>query len=84
MSFEEALTELKLGYKVYRKGWNGKKQYIEFGTDISYRNSDGDMMTPTHVSMGNNAIVFVNNQGVQVGWLATQADMLSEDWEIFK
>lgn len=32
--------------------------------------------------MGNKAIAFVGNQGVQLGWLASQADMLSDDWYI--
>lgn len=30
MSFEEALTELKLGYKVARKGWNGKSSILSW------------------------------------------------------
>lgn len=82
MGFEDALRKLKCGFKVTRKGWNGKEQYIELGTDISYRDSDGDMITATHKSMGNNAIVFVGTSGIQVGWLASQADMLSEDWVV--
>lgn len=82
MSFDEALKRLKQGFKVSRKGWNGKTQYIELGTEISYRNSDGDMITATHKSMGNNAIIFVGTSGIQVGWLASQADLLSEDWEV--
>ena len=32
--------------------------------------------------MGNKAIAFIGTSGVQLGWLASQADMLSEDWEI--
>lgn len=34
--------------------------------------------------MGNKAIAFVGTSGVQLGWLASQSDMLSEDWEEFK
>ena len=33
-------------------------------------------------SIGNNAIAFVGTSGVQLGWLASQADMLAEDWKI--
>ncbi|MDU3109535.1 MAG: DUF2829 domain-containing protein, partial [Clostridium sp.] len=28
----------------------------------------------------NMAIAFVGTSGVQMGWLASQADMLAEDW----
>lgn len=31
---------------------------------------------------GNKAIAFVGTSGVQLGWLASQADMLAEDWKI--
>lgn len=82
MRFEDALKKLKLGFKVSRDGWNGKNQYIELGTEISYRNSDGDMIVSTHKSMGNNAIIFVGTSGIHVGWLASQADLLSEDWKV--
>lgn len=30
--------------------------------------------------MGNKAIAFHGTSGVQIGWLASQADMLPEDW----
>lgn len=36
-SFGEAIKYLKRGMKVARKGWNGKKQYIQLATGISYK-----------------------------------------------
>jgi hypothetical protein len=33
-----------------------------------------------HKEMGNAAIAFYGTSGVQIGWLASQADMLAEDW----
>ena len=33
-----------------------------------------------HDAIGNQAIAFVGTSGVQMGWLASQADMLAEDW----
>lgn len=80
MNFGEAINAIKNGKKVKRIGWNGKDQYIELGTNIVYQNLSGDTILPDHVSMGNKAIVFNGTHGVQVGWLASQADMLSEDW----
>ena len=80
-SFSWAIMRLKEGAKVQRKGWNGKKQYIELATNISYKNTNGEIINVNHNDMGNKAIAFVGPSGVQIGWLASQADMLSEDWE---
>lgn len=82
MNFGQALEALKSGNKVARKGWNGKKQYIELASDISYRNPKNEIINPEHEAIGNKAIAFVGTSGVQMGWLASQADMLAEDWHI--
>lgn len=79
-SFGEAIKYLKRGMKVARKGWNGKKQYIQLATGISYKIADGDIVNCEHDAIGNMAIAFVGTSGVQMGWLASQADMLAEDW----
>ena len=79
-SFGEAIKYLKRGMKVARKGWNGKKQYIQLATGISYKTADGDIVNCEHDAVGNMAIAFVGTSGVQMGWLASQADMLAEDW----
>lgn len=79
-NFGEALKYLKRGFKVARKGWNGKYQYIELAQNISYQNMDGCIINCDHKSIGNNAISFVGTSGVQMGWPASQADMLAEDW----
>jgi len=80
MNFGKALEEITAGGKVARKGWNGKSQYIELATNISYTRADGTVINCEHDAIGNNAIAFVGTQGVQIGWLASQADMLAEDW----
>ena len=82
MNFGEALEVLKQGKKVQRDGWNGKNQYIELATNISYMNNNNEIINVNHDTMGNKAIAFVGTSGVQLGWLASQADMLSEDWKI--
>ncbi|MEF2620082.1 MAG: DUF2829 domain-containing protein [Clostridia bacterium] len=80
--FGKAIQLLKEGEKLQRKGWNGKNQYIELATNISYKNTDEEIINAEHDSIGNNAIAFVGTSGVQIGWLASQADMLAEDWKI--
>ena len=80
MNFGQALELLKQGKKVTRRGWNGKKQFIELATNISYVNTAEEIINAGHETMGNKAIAFVGTSGIQIGWLASQADMLSEDW----
>ena len=82
MDFGVALMNLKEGRRVARKGWNGKGQYLELATAISYTNAAGEIVNCDHAAIGNKAIAFVGTSGVQMGWLASQADMLAEDWVI--
>jgi hypothetical protein len=82
MTFGKALEALKMGEKAYREGWNGKGQYIELATNISYVNAAGRAINVDHSAMGNKAIAFVGTSGVQLGWLASQSDMLADDWYI--
>ena len=69
-NFGEAISELKKGNKVTRKGWNGKNMWL--GLQIPDANSK---MTLPYIYMK----TADNNQ---VPWLASQTDMLSEDWEV--
>lgn len=80
MKFGEALELVKNGYKASRQGWNGKEQYIELATNISYVNGMGEVVNVNHEAIGNQAIAFVGTSGIQLGWLASQADMLANDW----
>lgn len=41
-------------------------------------------MNAEHDAIGNAAIAFVGTSGVQMGWLASQADMLATEWEVFE
>ena len=81
-NFGKAIQLMKLGKRVQREGWNGKNQYIELATNISYKNANGEIINVEHEAIGNKAIAFVGTSGVQLGWLASQADMLAEDWKV--
>ncbi len=78
--FSDAIKYLKRGFRVARKGWNGRKQYIQLASSISYMTAEGKIVNCEHDAIGNRAIAFVGTSGVQMGWLASQADMLAEDW----
>ena len=80
MTFGKAIELAKAGSRIKREGWNGKNQYVELATNISYVNSHGETVNVEHEAIGNNALAFVGTSGVQLGWLASQADMLADDW----
>lgn len=82
MNFGEAIEAAKNGKRIYRKGWNGKGQYVELAKNLSYTGTDGAVVNAKHDAIGNKALAFVGTSGVQIGWLASQADMLAEDWMI--
>jgi len=80
-TFGWALNCLRAGIRMRRRGWNGKNQYIDLASNISYTRG-GEVVNCNHDAIGNKAIAFVGTSGIQMGWLASQADMLAEDWEV--
>ena len=77
MTFGLALEALKKGKKVARMGWNGKGMYLFLaaGEDLTNCLSKGDMpqcVDSICMKTAQNTIV--------IGWLASQTDMLAEDW----
>ena len=79
-NFGKAIEAVREGKKIQRVGWNGKNQYVELATCISYKNANGEIINVEHNNIGNCALAFVGTSGVQLGWLASQADMLADDW----
>lgn len=84
LTFGLAIEAAKKGNKIARRGWNGKNQYVELATDISYTDTRGGVINAKHDAIGSLAFAFafVATSGVQLGWLASQADMLADDWQI--
>ena len=69
MDFGDAVKKMKYrGGRFTRAGWNGKNQYIEL------QRPDG------HSKMSLPYIFIRTVQGDLVPWLASQADMLADDW----
>ena len=71
-SFGEAIKYMKRGLKVARKGWNGRGMYIRL---ILPGNACCD-----HYPMQPCVGMKTADCKMQPGWLASQADMLAEDW----
>lgn len=82
MPFGMAIEAAKKRKKISRRGWNGKDQYVQIASGIAYVAPDGSIVNVSHEAIGNKALAFVGTSGVQMGWLASQADMLADDWEI--
>ena len=82
MNFGLAIEAMKKGKKCRRAGWNGKNQHIELASAISYTSPEGVIVNAEHDAIGNKAIAFCGTSGIQIGWLASQSDMLADDWEI--
>lgn len=83
MDFGDAIAVMKDGARVARKGWNGKGQYVflayeaDFVTDADISAFDGK-----DVEVGDMLVLKTAQDTFQPGWLASQADMLAEDWYI--
>ena len=81
MTFGGALEALKAGKKAARKGWNGKNMFLFLanGEDLTSCICTEDMppcVDSICMKTAQNTIV--------VGWLASQTDMLAEEWCIVK
>lgn len=70
MNFGQALEQLKLGNRVVREGWNGKGMWIEL-----QRPDENSKMTRPYIYMK-----AVNDE--LVPWVASQSDILAEDWGV--
>jgi len=81
MNFGQALEALKEGKWVQRAGWNGKDMHIYLEDSLSVTFGDGAFKGQTRKYEP--CIVMFTAQGKhQPGWLASQPDMLAEDWQI--
>lgn len=88
MDFGMAIVALKRGLCVARRGWNGKGMFLTLqeGSEVS-----GELMRnegakhyygKSMVTIGAHIDMKASDGTYVVGWLASQTDMLAEDWEI--
>ncbi len=76
MNIGDAVAFLKSGEKVARTGWNGKGLWLEM-----QRPDANSKMTLPYVFMSYPADA-QNTPGARVPWLASQTDLLAEDWQV--
>lgn len=71
MDFSKALQQAKSGLLIAREGWNGKGMYV--------------YMVPENPENKIRAyLMMFTAQGDLVPWLASQTDLLAEDWVTVK
>ncbi|MDE2579957.1 MAG: DUF2829 domain-containing protein [Hyphomicrobiales bacterium] len=85
MDFGKAIAALKEGKCVAREGWNGKGMFLFLVRGSQFKANREPLMSilgegttvdyHAHIDMK-------TAQGYIVPWLASQADMLSDDWQI--
>lgn len=95
MNFGQAIEETKKGNKIQRAGWNGKNMFVVYMEPLSlppYNTAD------THRKVNDRTAKFIGedkplnclpyfamytaDEKWLPGWLASQTDMLAEDWQI--
>jgi hypothetical protein len=69
-----ALGFLKSGHKVYRKGWNGKDMWLELIKTKGTMHREFQVLPYIVMKTADNKIV---------PWLASQTDLLADDWAVY-
>lgn len=68
IDFSQALIAVKNGARISRSGWNGKGMWVE----IQRPDAHSKMTLP---------YLYLNTPAARVPWLASQTDILADDWE---
>jgi hypothetical protein len=80
MNFGQAIEAMKQDQCVRRAGWNGKAMHIYLEGHMSWP-VKGGVFKGEHRQYEPCICMFTAQKKHQPGWLASQADMLAEDWE---
>jgi hypothetical protein len=98
LSFGQALEALKVGHRVCRAGWNGKGMWLSlsgpregrripassFWSENNMRWAQGqpDDQALVLPCITMKTVDATGREGILMGWLASQTDMLYEDWMV--
>jgi hypothetical protein len=92
MTFGLALDALKMGMRVARAGWNGKDMWLSLSCGEVREVPAAGFWSPHNQAYANAnggtakvlpSITMKTATGeILMGWLASQTDMLAEDWAI--
>lgn len=94
MNFGKAIEALKAGKKVARAGWNGKGMFLYLTKGSNVQLDEVKAETANHLrafcndrgmdslQIGSHIDMKAADNSIVIGWLASQTDMLAEDWVI--
>lgn len=95
MSFGHAIEMAKAGYRIARKGWNGKNMWVVFMSGMSLppystQGTDRKVNDRTAKWIGEDTpfeslpyfAMWTADQKWLPGWLASQTDMIANDWTV--
>lgn len=86
MDFGDAVRALKRGELVARRGWNGKNMWLAYqkaypqGIPINRNTAEATGLPEGTVCRFLPYLVMKTADGAFVPWLASQTDVLAEDW----
>jgi len=73
-SFSDALIKVKIGYKIQRKGWNGKDLWVH----AQFPDKNSKMTHPyLYIEYSKDHPLY---PGARIPWLASQTDIMADDW----
>lgn len=79
MGIGSALDELRRGQRVARAGWNGKNMWLQ----LQVPDANSKMTLPyIYIEYPVGHPAYPN--GCRVPWLASQTDILAEDWSVVR
>lgn len=88
MDFSNALYGLKNGHRIFRRGWNGKDMWVYIVPERQKPlvvPSGAICINPEHpegLTTFSAYIAMKTAQDNVVPWLASQTDILADDWEV--
>lgn len=77
MTFSKALDALKAGGRLARSGWNGKNMWV-----VLQRPDAHSDMTHPYIYIEYPAGHPAYPSGAKVPWLASQTDLMADDWSL--
>lgn len=86
MNFGDALTALKSGTRVARRGWNGKGMFVAYqpgypdGIGINANTAGATGIPQGTVCAFRPYLMMQTADGEFVPWVASQTDLLADDW----
>jgi len=88
MDFGEAIQAMKRGDKVARSGWNGKNMWVVLqkaypdGIAINANTAEATGIPQGTVMRFRPYIMMFTADGEFVPWVASQSDVLADDWRV--